>query len=73
MCLISSSFTNNFLISGLANGEYTVVEGATGTSQLSIRIMRNNNTTAGSIPLTSTYFVDDTTDFRFQITYRTGA
>ena len=66
-------YANNFLISGLANGEYTVVEGATGTSQLSIRIMRNNNTTAGSIPLTSTYFVDDTTDFRFQITYRTGA
>ena len=66
-------YANNFLISGLANGEYTVVEAITGTSQLGIRIMRNNNNTAGSIPLTSTYFVDDATDFRFQITYRTGA
>ena len=66
-------YANNLLISGLANGEYAVVEAATGTSQLSIRIIRNNNATAGSIPLTSTYFVDDTTDFRFQITYRTSA
>ena len=66
-------YANNFLISGLANGEYALVEAITGTSKLGIRIVRNNNNTAGSIPLTSTYFVDDTTDFRFQITYRTGA
>ena len=66
-------YANNFLISGLANGEYAVVEAPTGTSHLTIRIMRNNNLTAGSIPLTSTYFVDDATDFRFQITYRTNA
>ena len=66
-------YANNFKISGLANGQYAVVEAPTGTSYLGIRIIRNNNTTAGSIPLTSTYFVDDTTDFRFQITYRTSA
>ena len=66
-------YANNFKISGLANGQYAVVEAATGNSYLGIRIIRNNNTTAGSIPLTSTYFVDDTTDFRFQITYRTSA
>ena len=66
-------YANNFLISGLANGEYALVEAITGTSKLGIRIVRNNNNTAGSIPLTSTYFVDDTTDLRFQITYRTSA
>ena len=67
-------YFNQFVgLSGLANSEYAVVEATTGQSYLQIRIMRSSNTNAAVVPLTSTYFTDDQTDLRFQITYRTNA
>ena len=65
---------NQFVgLSGLANSEYAVVEATTGQSYLQIRIMRSSNTNEAVVPLTSTYFTDDQTDLRFQITYPTSA
>ena len=66
-------YGNQLILGGLSTAEYAVVEAATGTSNLTIRLIRNNNANASSVPLTSTYFADDQTDLRFQITYRTGA
>ena len=67
-------YLNQFVgLSGLANSEYAVIEATTGQSYLQIRIMRSSNTNAAVVPLTSTYFTDDATDLRFQITYRTNA
>ena len=68
-----SLYGNQLLIGGLSSAEYTIVEGVTGTSYLQIRLIRNGNTNASVMTLTSTYFTDDQTDIRFQITYRTGA
>ena len=67
-------YFNQFVgLSGLANSEYAVVEATNGQAYLQIRIMRSSNTNAAVVPLTSTYFTDDQTDLRFQITYRTNA
>ena len=67
-------YANQFVgLGGLANSEYAVVEATTGQSYLQIRIMRSSNTNAAVVPLNSTYFTDDQTDLRFQITYRTNA
>ena len=66
-------YANNLLISGLATASYAVIEAPTGNSYVQIRLVRNNNSTAASVGLNTTYFVDDTTDLRFQITYRTSA
>ena len=66
-------YANNLLISGLSTASYAVVEATTGQSYLQLRLIRNNNATAATINLNSTYFVDDTTDLRFQITYPTLA
>ena len=67
-------YANQFVgLGGLANSRYAVVEATTGQSYLQIRIMRSSNTNAAVVPLNSTYFTDDATDFRFQITYRTNA
>ena len=68
-----SLYGNQLLIGGLSSAEYTIVEGVTGTSYLQIRLIRNGNTNASVMTLTSTYFTDDQTDVRFQITYRTAA
>ena len=65
-------YGNQLLISGLSSAEYTIVEGVTGQSYMQIRLIRNGNTNATVMTLTSTYFTDDQTDLRFQITYRTG-
>ena len=67
-------YLNQFVgLGGLANSKYAVVEATTGQSYLQIRIMRSSNTNAAVVPLNSTYFTDDQTDIRFQITYRTNA
>ena len=66
-------YGNQLLIGGLSTAEYTIVEGVTGQSYMQIRLIRNGNTNASVMTLTSTYFTDDQTDIRFQITYRTGA
>ena len=63
-------YGNQLLISGLSSAEYTIVEGVTGQSYMQIRLIRNGNTNATVMTLTSTYFTDDQTDLRFQITYR---
>lgn len=66
-------YGNQFLIQGLASSEYALCEASTGTSYLQLRIIKNGNGNAGVVTLTSTYFTDDETDLRFQITYRTSA
>lgn len=68
-----SIYGNQFLLGGLSSAEYALIEGVTGQSYLQIRLIRNNNANASVVPLNSTYFTDDQTDLRFQITYRTGA
>ena len=68
-----SIYGNQLLLGGLSTAEYAVVEAPTGQSYLQIRLIRNNNANAAVATLTSTYFTDDQTDLRFQITYRTGA
>ena len=68
-----SIYGNQFLLGGLSSAEYALIEGVTGQSYLQIRLIRNNNANASVVPLNSTYFTDDQTDLRFQITYRTNA
>jgi hypothetical protein len=68
-----SLYGNQLLIGGLSTASYTVVEATTGQSYLQIRLIRTNNANAAVMTLTSTYFTDDQTDLRFQITYRTGS
>ena len=66
-------YGNQFLISGLSTASYALCEASTGTSHLQLRLIRNNNSNASVVNLNSTYFTDDETDLRFQITYRTSA
>ena len=66
-----SLYGNQLLLGGLSSAEYTIVEGVSGQSYLQIRLIRNSNANAAVMTLTSTYFTDDQTDIRFQITYRT--
>ena len=64
-------YGNQFLISGLSTASYALCEASAGTSYLQLRLIRNNNSNAAVVTLTSTYFTDDETDLRFQLTYRT--
>ena len=66
-------YGNQILLGGLSSAEYAIVEGVTGQSYMQIRLIRNSNANAAVMTLTSTYFTDDQTDLRFQLTYRTGA
>ena len=68
-----SIYGNQLLLGGLSSAEYALVEGVTGQSYMQIRLVRNSNANAAVMTLTSTYFTDDQTDLRFQLTYRTGA
>ena len=67
-----SLYYNNFLLAS-ANHTHAIVEVPNGNNFLYIRIMYSTSNPATVAPANTNYFVEGTTDFRFQITYQTTA